>query len=96
MCHPNVKETFPCVITLHGGINRGHEVEDVAVYFANHGLASMALAYFSVDGLPSLYEAPFDLGYFEEAIDLVLQGSIIILFNYFMAARFTKIIPYQQ
>ena len=70
------EQVFPGIITLHGGIHRGHEIEDIAAYLANHGFASMALAYFSVDGLPSLYEGPFDLGYVEEAIDLLLDVSI--------------------
>lgn len=68
-------EKFPCILTLHGGTHRGREVQDVAAFLANFGFASLALAYFKAHGLPSLNENPFDLSYFEEAVDLVLKVS---------------------
>ena len=48
-------------------------VEDVAVTLANQGFAAMALAYFSVDGLPPLGSSELEMEYFEEAIDYFLS-----------------------
>ena len=70
-------EKFPCILTLHGGIHRGKEIQDVAAFLTNFGFAALALAYFNIDGLPSLYDNPYDLSYFEEAVDVVLRVSIL-------------------
>ena len=71
---PEGQDPMPGLITIHGGINRGSVVEDNAALLASNGFATMALAYFAVDGLPkSIFELPtMHMEYFEEAVDLFL------------------------
>lgn len=46
---------FPAVINMYGGIYRGTVVEDRSAMLASRGIASLALAYFGVPGLPKSY-----------------------------------------
>ena len=46
---------FPAVINMYGGIYRGKVVEDRSAMLASRGIASLALAYFGVPGLPKSY-----------------------------------------
>ena len=46
---------FPCVIKLYGGIHKGNVIEDKSAMFASRGIASLALAFFGVPGLPKTY-----------------------------------------
>ena len=45
----------PCVIKLYGGIHKGNVIEDKSAMFASRGIASLALAFFGVPGLPKTY-----------------------------------------
>ena len=45
----------PCVIKLYGGIHKGNVIEDKSAMFASNGIASLALAFFGVPGLPKTY-----------------------------------------
>ena len=47
---------FPAVINIYGGLNRGKVIEDKSAVFASRGIASLALAFFGVDGLPTNYD----------------------------------------
>ena len=52
---PNGEGPFPAVINMYGGIYRGTVVEDRSAMLASRGIASLALAYFGVPGLPKSY-----------------------------------------
>nr|XP_012322554.1 acyl-coenzyme A amino acid N-acyltransferase 1-like [Aotus nancymaae] len=60
---------FPGVIDLFGGI--GGLIEFRASLLASHGFAVLALAYFAYEDLPDKLQE-VDLGYFEEAANLLL------------------------
>nr|XP_010349127.1 acyl-coenzyme A amino acid N-acyltransferase 1-like [Saimiri boliviensis boliviensis]XP_039330968.1 acyl-coenzyme A amino acid N-acyltransferase 1-like [Saimiri boliviensis boliviensis] len=60
---------FPGVIELFGGI--GGLIEFRASLLASHGFAVLALAYFAYEDLPDKLQE-VDLGYFEEAANLLL------------------------
>ncbi|XP_068004316.1 acyl-coenzyme A amino acid N-acyltransferase 1-like isoform X2 [Melanerpes formicivorus] len=61
---------FPGVIDLFGGA--GGLIEFRAGLLASRGFAVLALAFFGYDDLPSTM-AQLDLGYFEEAAEMLLQ-----------------------
>nr|XP_056704822.1 bile acid-CoA:amino acid N-acyltransferase [Euleptes europaea] len=61
---------FPGVIDIFGGI--GGLVEFRASLLASHGFATLALAYFAYEDLPSAL-GPIDLEYFEEAAEFLLK-----------------------
>lgn len=46
---------FPAVINIYGGIHRRNVIEDKSAMFASNGVASLALAFFGVPGLPKSY-----------------------------------------
>ncbi|XP_015261700.1 PREDICTED: acyl-coenzyme A amino acid N-acyltransferase 2-like [Gekko japonicus] len=61
---------FPGVIDLFGGV--GGLVEFRASLLASRGFATLALAYFAYEDLPS-FLGPMDLEYFEEAAEFLLK-----------------------
>ncbi|XP_012576760.1 PREDICTED: bile acid-CoA:amino acid N-acyltransferase [Condylura cristata] len=61
---------FPGIIDLFGGI--GGLVEFRASLLASHGFATLALAYFAYEDLPS-HLKELDLDYFEEATDFLVS-----------------------
>ncbi|XP_059092453.1 acyl-coenzyme A thioesterase 6-like isoform X4 [Tigriopus californicus] len=68
----------PLVLTMYGGIIRGHVIEERAAVLASKGFASMAVAFFGVDDLPRRYK-DIRVEYFEEAIEAAVlagQGQI--------------------
>ena len=46
---------FPAVIKIYGGIHKGQVIEDKSAMLASRGIASLALAFFGVPGLPKTY-----------------------------------------
>ena len=60
---------FPAVINMYGGIHKKNVIEDKSAMFASRGFASLALAFFGVEGLPKTYTKYV---FFE-----TLKGSII-------------------
>ena len=50
---------FPAVISMYGGLVQGQVVEERSALLASRGFASLALAYFGLEGLPKNY---LDLG----------------------------------
>jgi dienelactone hydrolase len=72
---PADKKDLPAVLVL-GGSEGGLSSEDVAAMLANHGYATLALAYFGAENLPqSLEEIPLE--YFKKAIDFLQQKDFI-------------------
>ncbi|XP_074852118.1 acyl-coenzyme A amino acid N-acyltransferase 1-like [Carettochelys insculpta] len=61
---------FPAVIDMFGGA--GGLIEFRASLLASHGFVVLALAFFAYDDLPQVMEE-LDLGYFEEAANLLLS-----------------------
>ncbi|XP_077201456.1 acyl-coenzyme A amino acid N-acyltransferase 2-like isoform X2 [Paroedura picta] len=61
---------FPGVIDIFGGV--GGLTEFRAALLANRGFATLALAYFAYEDLPSAL-GPIDLEYFEEAAEFLLK-----------------------
>ncbi|KAL8203002.1 UNVERIFIED_CONTAM: hypothetical protein K2H54_035127 [Gekko kuhli] len=61
---------FPGVIDIFGGV--GGLVEFRASLLASRGFATLALAYFAYEDLPSVL-GPMDLEYFEEAAEFLLK-----------------------
>ena len=47
------------MISMYGGMLKGKVVEERSALLASRGFASLALAYFGLEGLPKNY---FDLG----------------------------------
>lgn len=66
---------FPGVVDLFGGT--GGLVEFRASLLASHGFASLALAYFGYDDLPSRLEK-VDLEYFEEGVKFLLRQPKVL------------------
>ena len=63
---------FPGIITIYGGTVGGCVTQDSAAILANYGFATLALAFYGVDGLPKNYaKEPLNIEYFEEAIDFL-------------------------
>lgn len=46
---------YPAVISMYGGLNKGRVVEERSALLASKGFASLALAYFGINGLPIDY-----------------------------------------
>ncbi|XP_008942749.1 PREDICTED: acyl-coenzyme A thioesterase 5-like, partial [Merops nubicus] len=67
---PPGEGTFPGIIDIHG--LGGGLVEHRASLLANHGFATLALAYFRYEDLPE-NPTEFHLEYFEEAVNYMLQ-----------------------
>lgn len=70
--------SWPLVLTIYGGIIRGHVIEERAAVLASRGFASLALAFFGVDDLPKRYKE-IRVEYFEDAIEAAIlagQGHI--------------------
>ncbi|XP_009069043.1 PREDICTED: acyl-coenzyme A thioesterase 1-like, partial [Acanthisitta chloris] len=67
---PPGKDTFPGVIDIHG-LARGL-FEHRASLLANHGFATLALAYYQYEDLPQK-PTELHLEYFEEAVNYMLQ-----------------------
>ena len=47
---------FPAVINLYGGVHKRKIIEDKSALLASRGFASLALAFFGVEGLPRRYD----------------------------------------
>ncbi|XP_075008545.1 acyl-coenzyme A thioesterase 6-like [Calonectris borealis] len=67
---PPGEDTFPGIIDIHGYV--GGLFEHRASLLANHGFATLALAYFQYEDLPQK-PTELRLEYFEEAVDYMLQ-----------------------
>ncbi|NXO60347.1 ACOT5 thioesterase, partial [Aramus guarauna] len=67
---PPGEDTFPGIIDIHG--YTGGLFEQRASLLANHGFATLALAYFKYEDLPQ-DPTEFHLEYFEEAVNYMLQ-----------------------
>merc|ERR1711971_1275 len=71
---PTGNGPYPAVINIYGGLNKGKIIEDKSAVFASRGIASLALAFFGVDGLPTNYDNEnLEISYFEEAVDFLLS-----------------------
>lgn len=64
------EDTFPGIIDIHG--YAGGLFEHRASLLANHGFATLALAYFKYEDLPQ-DPTELHLEYFEEAVNYMLQ-----------------------
>ncbi|NXW02590.1 ACOT5 thioesterase, partial [Fregetta grallaria] len=67
---PPGEDTFPGIIDIHGYV--GGLFEHRASLLANHGFATLALAYFKYEDLPQ-EPTELHLEYFEEAVNYMLQ-----------------------
>lgn len=66
------KKLLPVIITMTGGVKRGGPPEHYAAFFAHHGYATLALAFFGVKGMEKSYkDSPIRIEYFEEAVELL-------------------------